>query len=201
MCVGTIFRVKRFMKYEKNISVADILGTLVLAGAITIAATSPYFLYRLAKIMLKNKNLSKYDQKKFSDIFSYALKKGYIRVEKDGHDIEIIATEKGRKNFEARKFEKLQITRPRKWDGKWRVVIFDIPNAQRLQRNAFRRKLKSLGFYSLQKSVWLHAFDCRKEIEILRNFFGINQKQIQVLVVEEVEGKELNQRLKDIYKV
>ncbi|KKP32407.1 MAG: hypothetical protein A2312_04760 [Candidatus Staskawiczbacteria bacterium RIFOXYB2_FULL_32_9] len=189
------------MKYEKNISVVDILGVLVLVGVITITATSPYFLYKLAKIMLKNKDLSKYDQKKFSDIFSYAIKRGYIKVEKDGHDIKIVATEKGKRNFEAHKFAKLQIACPRKWDGKWRVVIFDIPDTQKLQRNAFRRKLKSLGFYSLQKSVWLHAFDCKKEIDILRNFFGINQKQIQVLVVQEIEGKELNKKLRDVYKV
>lgn len=184
-----------------EITTMAILGALILIGGIAIASTSPRFLSELVKIMFKNKSLSKYEQKKLADIFSYSRKRGYIQIEKDGHDVEIIVTEKGKKNFETRKFEKMEIIKPKKWDGKWRVVIFDIPDIQRLQRNAFRRKLKSLEFYSLQKSVWLHAFDCKKEIEILKNFLGLNQKQIQVLIVEEIEGKELTQRLKDIYNI
>lgn len=41
------------------------------------------------------------------------------------------------------------------WDGKWRVVIFDIPEQKRLIRDLFRRNLKKWGFKYLQKSVWI----------------------------------------------
>src|SRR3990167_2124094 len=41
------------------------------------------------------------------------------------------------------------------WDGKWRVVIFDIPEEKRIIRNLFRRNLKKWGFKHLQKSVWI----------------------------------------------
>lgn len=184
-----------------KITTEGILAIIILAGVISVAVTSPYFLYKLAKIMFRNKDLNKFDQKKFTDALSYSLKRGYIKINKNGHDIEIIATEKGKKNFDKYKFNNIKINTPKVWDKKWRVIIFDIPDTQRLARNAFRGKLKSLGFYSLQKSVWLHAFDCKKEIEILRNFFGINQKQIQVLLVEEVEDERLVQRLKEIYGV
>lgn len=41
------------------------------------------------------------------------------------------------------------------WDGKWRIVIFDIPEQKRIVRNLFRRNLKKWGFKYLQKSVWV----------------------------------------------
>lgn len=42
-----------------------------------------------------------------------------------------------------------------KWDGKWRIVVWDIPEQKRIIRNLFRRNLKKWGFKSLQKSVWI----------------------------------------------
>lgn len=44
---------------------------------------------------------------------------------------------------------------PEEWDGKWRVVVFDIPEQKRIIRNLFRRNLKKWGFKHLQKSVWI----------------------------------------------
>lgn len=43
----------------------------------------------------------------------------------------------------------------KEWDGKWRIVIFDIPEQKRLIRDLFRRNLKKWGFKPLQKSVWI----------------------------------------------
>ncbi|MBI3290372.1 CRISPR-associated endonuclease Cas2 [Candidatus Microgenomates bacterium] len=40
------------------------------------------------------------------------------------------------------------------WDGKWRLVIFDIPESKRAVRNVLRSRLKQWGFEQWQKSVW-----------------------------------------------
>ena len=95
----------------------------------------------------------------------------------------------------------LKIERPKKWDGKIRIVAFDIPNAQRTKRNAFRRKLKELGFYSSQKSVWLHPFECKNEIKILQDFFGLNNKQIHFFTAEKIEDKFLFEKITAVYKI
>lgn len=42
-----------------------------------------------------------------------------------------------------------------KWDGKWRVVIWDIPETAQRQRNQIRYFLKGLGFHQLQQSVFI----------------------------------------------
>lgn len=54
-----------------------------------------------------------------------------------------------------------------KWDGKWRIIIWDIPEKRREVRNVLRSKLKELGFQQFQKSVWGTKKNCTK---ILRKF-------------------------------
>ncbi|MDP2860845.1 MAG: PaaX family transcriptional regulator C-terminal domain-containing protein, partial [bacterium] len=45
------------------------------------------------------------------------------------------------------------------WDGKWRIVAFDIAEINHLLRQTLREKLKNLGFGMLQKSIWLTPHD------------------------------------------
>lgn len=52
----------------------------------------------------------------------------------------------------------------KKWDKKWRIVIFDIPQDMHKQRNYFRDRIKSLGFYMLQKSVFVFPYPCEEEL-------------------------------------
>lgn len=43
----------------------------------------------------------------------------------------------------------------RKWDGYWRMIIFDVPEKKRKYRDYLRQMLKTLGFKELQKSIWV----------------------------------------------
>ncbi len=43
----------------------------------------------------------------------------------------------------------------KKWDGKWRMVLFDIPEKKRRLRDGLRNILRTLDFVELQKSVWV----------------------------------------------
>ena len=54
---------------------------------------------------------------------------------------------------------KLDLYKYRKWDGKWRLMIWDIPESSNKQRDAIRRFVKRLGFYQLQKSVYITPYE------------------------------------------
>ncbi len=81
---------------------------------------------------------------------------------------------------------------PQKWDGIWRVLIFDIPELTRAVRNIFRGKIQELGFYTLQKSVYVTPVACEKEIDELARLlkikngvdiiraFGLGRKELAV---------------------
>lgn len=47
-----------------------------------------------------------------------------------------------------------------KWDGKWRIVIWDIPEKRRKVRDLLRHQLKQLGFKMIQRSVWASKKNC-----------------------------------------
>lgn len=201
MRTHTYYQTHDIIKLMKADASRKILGYLVLAGAVSVAATSPFFLYKLAKLVVKDLEYKSKYGKKLDNAFYYLKKKGYIIVEKDGHDITVAPTQKGAKMMKRYQILELKVEEPKKWDGKIRVVAFDIPDTQRIKRNAFRRKLKELGFYSSQKSVWLHPFNCRKQIQILKDFFGFDDKQIHFFTAERIEDERLLKRIKDVYKI
>ncbi len=95
----------------------------------------------------------------------------------------ISLTQEGRRRCERYHIDALQIQKQKRWDGTWRILLFDVLENQRTVREALRGKLKELGFYKLQKSVWVHAFPCKKEITTLRNFFGLGEGQYMCLEV------------------
>lgn len=164
----------------------EILIYLFIAGAICIAASSPRFVSQLTKSIFKYKL---YQKRKFLNSFSYLRRNGMIRVKKkDNRNIRVTLTDKGRKRAEKYWVRDLEIKRPEKWDKKWRVVIFDIPHEQRVARNIVRKKLKELNFCPLQKSVWVHPFECRGEIKALRNFLRLQPKEMQVILAENIEN-------------
>lgn len=64
--------------------------------------------------------------------------------------------------------------------------MFDIAQNKRIIREALRGKLKQLGFQPFQKSVWICPFKCEAEIELLKDFFGFTDKEIQLVVTDNV---------------
>lgn len=109
-------------------------------------------------------------------------------MKREGHDIRIALTKKGRELAGKYQIDDLSIPRPKKWDKKWRVIVFDIPSTSNMIRDIFRRKLKEFSFYQLQKSTWIYPFECREEITFLREFLGADRRQIQVLEVSKMEN-------------
>ncbi|MEK7575837.1 MAG: CRISPR-associated endonuclease Cas2 [Patescibacteria group bacterium] len=87
--------------------------------------------------------------------------------------IDIVLTEGGKRLALKFNFDEIVIKKPVSWDGKWRLVLYDIPEKKKKARESFRKKLKGLGFLELQKSVFIHPFLCTEEINFITEFFEI----------------------------
>lgn len=190
-----IRKYKYYFKKPRSEIVKDILYWLFVSGAVLIAATSPFFLTNLLK---GYKKWRKYPKKKVSDTFYNLKRQGLIEIQIKSQQIYISLTEKGKEKAGWLQIDALKIKKPKRWDGKWRIVIFDISQLKKLYREAFRGKLKELGFYPLQKSVWVYPFDCQAEIELLRDFFGLSEREIRLIVAENI-GNDKN--LRKFFKV
>lgn len=65
--------------------------------------------------------------------------------------------------------------KPKKWDKKWRIVIFDIPESDRVFRDILRKHLYTLEFKQLQQSVFVSPYPCEKSILDLVRLYNASQ--------------------------
>ena len=186
---------KYYFKKPRSEITKDILLWLVTTGAVIIAAQSPYFIRNLSKGF---KRWRKYKNKNLSNAFYRLRKEGCLEIQDNGRRVYFHLTEKGKKRAGWLQIDSLKINKPKKWDKKWRIVIFDIAQLKKLQRNIFREKLKELGFYPLQKSVWICPYKCKDEINLLRDFFGLSKKEIRLITAENIEEDVF---LRKIFKI
>ncbi len=87
--------------------------------------------------------------------------------------ISIVLTEEGKNRALKFNVDSLAIPKPVIWDRRWRLVFFDVPEKKRRGRDALRLKLRELGFYEWQKSVFVHPYPCRDQIDFIVEFFEL----------------------------
>ncbi len=97
-------------------------------------------------------------------------------------------SEKGKEKILKYEIDRMEIPEMKKWDGKWRIVLFDIPELKKKVRDALRWHLKKLGFFEFQKSVFVHPFECRDEIEFLIEFYGI-RPNVRFVIAESLDNE------------
>ena len=112
--------------------------------------------------------------------------------------ISVKLTNRGKERVIKFSFDLLEIKKPEKWDGKWRIIIFDIPNKYKQAREALRCKIKELGLRQLQKSVWIYPYDCEDEILFVAEAFEV-QKYIEIITAERLlHSKVIKSYFKDL---
>lgn len=153
--------------------------------------TTPFF----SASRLYRKSINKYldqraiDRSNFFDRLQYLKKQKYIQILVEGKEKYLELTPKGIKHVKILALDNLVIQRPRKWDSKWRVVIFDVPEKLHRHRDLFRDKIKEMGFIQVQKSVYIYPFECAKEIAILSETLRI-EEYVTVMISEIIQGEE-----------
>ena len=115
---------------------------------------------------------------------------------KDG-TIKIALTEAGKKKAFRYKFDAMEISEPRRWDRKWRIVAFDIPEGKKPARNALAEKLKQLGLKQFQKSLWIYPYPCKDEIDFVAEILEVG-KYVHYI---EATGVTNDAALRDVFEL
>jgi len=78
----------------------------------------------------------------------------------------LVLTENGKKQARILSFmgSSISFQKPKNWDGKWRIVLFDIPEKDRNFRDILREHLRALQFFKLQHSVFVSPYPFEKPI-------------------------------------
>ena len=69
--------------------------------------------------------------------------------------------------------EGYKISKSNKWDGKYRVIIFDIAEQKRRLRGELRNLLIRAGFIRLQNSVWVYPYECQEFVSLIKAALGV----------------------------
>lgn len=179
---------ERFLESDAPAAkIAKVVLALVAVGAILgIGIMAPNAIQLFAqKQRRRNENFAK-QKEKIRKYLYYLKNKGSIEFIKEKGDKTVVRiTKKGVDKLREFTLEDMVISQPQKWDEKWRLVIFDIPNKMRKGRDALRHKLKELGFYPLQKSIWAYPYPCFDEMIFIAELFKIS-RFIDIVTAEEI---------------
>ncbi len=109
--------------------------------------------------------------------------KGLLKFE-SGH---YTLTDSGQKILDRWQLDDFKLKTPKKWDRKWRIIIFDIPEKRRNIRNEIREIFKAAGFYRLQDSVWVYPYDCEDVIGLLKTNYRIG-RDLLYIIADQIEN-------------
>jgi DNA-binding transcriptional regulator PaaX len=109
------------------------------------------------------------ERRRLQQIVTRLFQQGSVDARREGTGWEVGITSRGRGHLQRLRLLDLEIRRQDPWDGYWRMIAFEIPEAQRSQRESLRRHLQRLGFYPLQSSLYVIPWPCFDElVEIVR---------------------------------
>ena|SRR3972149_425412 len=156
---------------------------IIFLAATGIVLTSPYggkvvtaavrdYLARRAKIKEWEKMI---DAQNVSRALYKLKRRRQIKIELRGSKTVIKLTERGRKRKLEYEYENIKVPQPQKWDKRWRLLMFDIPDEAGGTRDNFRLKLKNMGFVPFQKSVWIYPYPCEDEIDFITEYLKIGR--------------------------
>lgn len=72
------------------------------------------------------------------------------------------------------------------WDGKWRMVILDLPEERKNEREALRYLLKKAGFSCLKNSVWVSPFPFEHFFSNIKKDLGLTN-ELLIVVTESLD--------------
>ncbi len=181
--MGSTEKHARVSRTRRNIQHA-VLSAAAVTGAVAVALIAPNIFQLLPKLAGDKYKLS-YRARTAAGRLS---QKGFVTfVERNGKKF-ISITDKGRRELHRQLIEsEMRSGKKKKWDGRYRLVMFDIPHTRKSQRDQFRTLVQSYGFLRLQNSVWVYPYDCEEIITLVKAEMRFG-KHVLYAVVESIEN-------------
>jgi DNA-binding transcriptional regulator PaaX len=192
--MGTKFKsIKTASEYRRGELIKDILR-LVAAGVVvgTMAAAAPNTVQLIDYLNPKGR----VERRRIWAMIKYLEQKRRIRIEHRGDQYYVYLTSTGKLKLDENRIRELVPTIPRRWDRKWRLVMFDFPSTCRA-RHAFRTKLKDLGFHPYQRSVFIFPYECQEEVTVIAQWYRVDA-YIRYVVATEIEDMRRFVKLFDL---
>ncbi|MBI1957272.1 MAG: hypothetical protein HY434_01970 [Candidatus Liptonbacteria bacterium] len=163
-----------------------ILGVVATAGVLGVAAIAPNALGAMARLgMIPVKR-----QKEFIiNSRNRLIRRGLLAYQNGLLQL----TPEGERILRALEIRDFSLRKPKRWDGKWRMLIFDIAEKKKRVREQIRHSLFQIGFVRVQDSVWLFPYDCEDVITLLKADFHLG-KEVLYVITDAIENDSVFRR-------
>lgn len=181
--MGTVEVGAKIKRKKRDLRNAALVA-IGLAGTLAVAAVAPNMFQLLGKTGILTR--LKYHSK---GVLARLKQKGEIEfIEREGKKY-VRLTDLGEKILDLQR-EKLNLMnkKPKKWDRRYRLVMFDIPERRGKIRKLLRFEMQEVGFLRIQDSVWVYPYDCEEFIALLKADLRIG-KDVLYAVIEEIENE------------
>lgn len=177
--MGTLEKKSKRKRRNKKIQKV-VLETVAAAGVISVALVAPNVIGAMRKLgiplSIRQDATVVRARKRLVEKKLLAHEHGLLRLTKKGR------TALNRVDLAEYGAQK----KKQRWDKRWRIVIFDIPEKKRVLRDKIRYTLIQVGFMRLQDSVWVYPYDCEDLIILLKAELRIG-KELLYIIAEEIE--------------
>lgn len=181
-------RIEYFLYEDESLSATAakfLLMTLAMGGISFFGAVLP----GVMRVVAGSGKYHRYSKNQYKVAVNNLKQRKLIEIVSEKNNrIKVNLTNRGMTRVKEFVFENLSISKPKKWDRKWRVIIFDIPTIPKKlnrARAALREKIKELGFFKLQHSVWIYPYPCEDEVLLIGEIYYVT-KYIEILTVEKL---------------
>ena len=162
-------------RHARTVDILKLIGTGVFLTASIAIPNLPRILQPFLKDENKYEIWKRFNIPYLKRILKRLEKEKLVKI-KDVKKYQVVEiTDRGRRRILKFTLDELVVEKPKHWDGKWRLISYDIPKKYSSMRKIFREYLNNWRFYPLHESVFLHAYPCSKQIEFLREYLGIGE--------------------------
>ncbi len=148
-----------------------VLGILFLAGVATTMVIAPNV---FAVFAPHGRRRTFVDRSSFRVSIRSLRKRKLVEHPKGDRNV-FRLTDRGVRRALTEAYRNLKITIPEQWDGIWRMILFDVSEKHKWERDEFSKKLRELGFFRMQRSVYVIPHPCREEVRFLSSLYSIEQ--------------------------
>lgn len=182
---------KRLKTYltEKQLDIAkNILSILAIGTVLAIAVVAPNAVQLLKIFSRKQYRIKKFNNRNTYKTINKMIERGWVGLSQKDGITTINITKEGKTEHLKFDLENMIINKPAKWDGQWRIVIFDIPEEHKEAREILRSTLKRLGFYKWQKSVFILPYECEKEITYIKEIYEVSM-YVKIIIANKIDDE------------
>lgn len=178
---------KKSMRLDRGAVGMAILGVVGVVGLIALAVAAPNAMQMLR---IFKKNDRRYRAPAYvSGTIQKLHRRGLVYIFDRNGEKFVRLTEKGQRELLRYQLKEKRLTKWR-WDGKWRLLIFDIEERRRSARDRARHDMLSFGFVRLQDSVWVYPYECKEVVELLKAQYKIGKEMLYIVTdsIEEADA-------------